>query len=309
MFGEIKMSMERWVEIHNQLLNGNYDFFPSHNEIRTGNPIYKNCFSATPNYGKPIWDGRVEPIVLLVNADFGMGDTIQFYRFLSWVKCRVAKVILRCDGDFSKLFSDVEVVDKAMEIPEFNKVIHMMALPLVLGIKKEDIVSERYISPNLEYPIDADLKNHLGMVKFTKIGICWQGNPFNPRDRIRSMPMNYLNDFLDHFLYNFDLRMFSLDKIGLVVPNSLFNMKPYMGDWNKTAQLIELMDIVVTVDTAVAHLAGALGKKTYLVVPKEDPDWRWGKVGEETLWYKSIKLFRNDNWEETIKKLQSEIEL
>jgi hypothetical protein len=196
-----------------------------------------------------------------------MGDTIQFYRFIEEAKSRVSKLILRCDEDFKTLFCDTNVVGKDEKLPEFDKVIHMMALPKVLGIKKSDIKGEKYISVNKNDPMDWILQSTLAPMRATKIGICWQGNPFNPRDHLRSMPL----EFAEYFVRSFDPRMgfYSLNKIGKV-SDAFLDMKPYMGNWNQTAQLIQLMDIVVTVDTAVAHLAGALNRTTYLIIPDED---------------------------------------
>jgi hypothetical protein len=299
--------LEKWLERHSQLLNGNYDEgWPSHEDIRTGNPDFKDRFEPTPTFDKPIWDGRRAPFVLLINADFGMGDTIQFWRFVQMAKDRVYFVYVRCDSDFKPLFNKertgIEVIGKEEPLPHFDAIIHMMALPKVLGIKKSDISGKPYISPNDSEPMDRILRSLLSTTRFSKLGMCWQGNPFNPRDHLRSIP-----DLLVQKYWIWPgTKFFSLNKIG-EIPAEFCDMKPYMRDWNETAHLLQLMDLVITVDTAVAHLSGALGRPTWLIVPTEDPDWRWGREGSETLWYDSVRLYRNRDWEETMNGIAEDI--
>ena len=280
--------MEQWENCHPKLLAGDYDEnWPAHEWIRTGNPEFNDVLQPTPTFEKPIWDGRRAPITLLINADFGMGDTIHFWRFVLLAKERVFCVIVRCDDDFITLFPSkpgIQVIGNSQPLPHFTHIIHMMALPRVLGIKKQDISGKSYIS--VSSPVDFSFIKDL---KFTKIGVCWQGNPFNQRDNIRSIPEEYLKGL---FVVP-GMKFFSLNKIGNI-PEGFFNMKGYLTSWNTTANLLECMDLVISVDTAVAHLAGAMGIPTWLIVPVEQPDWRWGTEGDKTIWYDSIKIFRRD---------------
>lgn len=300
--------IDRWLEIHRHLLAGDYDdWWPGHADIRTGDPAYKDRFEPTPTFGRPVWDGSSFDGTLLVNANFGMGDTIQFYRFMPLVRARVGRVILRCDEDFRSLFRDTEVAPSRDPLPEFDQIIHMMALPKVLGVKKADIAGKPYLSPQPCYPPGyvADMASTIKAMRSSKIGLCWRGNPFNPRDRIRSMP----ESARDRFLQAIDsgIKFFSLNKIG-PVPPTCWNMKPYMSDWDETARLLEQMDLVVSVDTAVAHLAGAMGVPTWVIVPTEDPDWRWGVDGDRTLWYDSMRLFRNTgSWDDVVDAVAREM--
>lgn len=292
--------MLKWLECHQHLLNGDYDdHWPRHEWIRTGSPEFKDSYQSTPSFGKPIWGGLVEPITLLVNADFGMGDTIHFWRFISQVRRRVSKLFLRCDEDFKTLF-DVEIIGKNEPLPEFDKIIHMMALPHVLDIKKTDLSGEAYLVPNLDKPMDEDFCKFLSTCKSTKVGVCWQGNPFNPRDNIRSVPE--LSSCFDS-----TCGFFCLNKIG-DVPSNYFDLKAYLTDWNVTAHLVSLLDLVITVDTAIAHLAGALGVPTWLILSNEDLDWRWGREGSSTLWYDSVRIFRRQtDWHEVLCRVRNDL--
>jgi hypothetical protein len=302
----VEWSTLNWQESLKSLLNGDYDgHWPSHENIRTGRSDTKDEIVATPTYGKPVWEGEIEPIVLLVNADFGMGDTIMFYRFIKEAKSRVSRLILRCDEDFKPLFADTQCVGKEEPLPQFDKIIHMMALPGVLGVKKNEISGRPYLSPHGE--IDFCLRG-LDAIHFTRIGYCWRGNPFNPRDHFRSIPFELSKSvwFADGFCWRF----LSLDKIEKPPSEWFYDVRAFMGDWNQTAYLLQSLNLVISVDTAVAHLAGALGVPVWLLVPDEDPDWRWGLDGDRTLWYDSMKLYRRQgNWEIPLKQISEDLTL
>ncbi len=276
---------QRWLESHQLLLQGRFDEgWPAHEWIRTGNPEYKDRFEPTPTFGKPVWQGETEPITLLINADFGMGDTIHFWRFCPLAAARVAKVILRCDDDFKGLFTGVTVIGKEEPLPEFDKVIHMMALPRALGCPP--ISGEAYLKPNPERPPQAAV-DCMGQLTFFKIGVCWSGNPFNPRDAVRSVP---IEDFESMFP-DPQAVVFSLNKA--MAPSHRFvDLRGMMQDWNETAHLLTHLNLVITVDTAIAHLAGALGVPVFLILQDEDPDWRWGLKKPFTNWYKTMSIFR-----------------
>ena len=277
-----------WAESYQLLLQGDYDNgFPQHEiiPVQTGNQV-----SNASTYGLPVWQGEREPITLLVNAEFGDGDTIQYYRFIELAKERVSKVILRCNGDFQSLFSDVVSTDSA--IPPADKIIHMMALPKALGIKKKDMNGKAYLKPNFEVAPCKEIQA-LSLFKMKKFGINWAGNPFNPRDSIRSIPVELFKKIEG-------AKFFSLNKLYEPLEGYL-DCRGIMADWNETAHLVSLFDLVITVETSIACLAGALGVPVWVLVPTEDPEYRWGLEGETTLWYDSMKLYRKRvTWEDTL---------
>lgn len=282
------------MTFYDGLLAGDYDDnWPSHEEIVAGSPRDGEIPAAT--YGKPVWTGEQEPITLLVNAEFGDGDTIHFWRFIEQTKALVSKVILRCNADFRTLFTGVEIVDKEEPLPEFDKIIHMMALPKALGVKKAEISGKPYLEPNHEDRASSAIQC-ISLLRFHKFGVCWAGNPFNPRDVYRSIPTNMLSvlDVVE------GLRFFTLNKLYLP-PESYIDSRGLMTDWNQTAHLLNQMTLVITVDTALAHLAGAMGRPVWMLTPDQEPDWRWGLTGDRTLWYDSMRLYRRDgNWEPTL---------
>lgn len=283
-----------WEESYQNLLLGNYEEgWPDHESI----PVYnKEGVTSASSYGLPIWCGEREPITLLVNAEFGDGDTIQYYRFVSLAKERVNKVILRCNSEFSKLFTDVEISSNLDDIPQADKIIHMMALPKVLSIKNSQLNGKPYINPN---PNEICRETQvLSLLKMNKFGINWAGNPFNPRDYMRSIPIELFSALdVDQ------IKFFSLNKL-YMPPNKYFDCRGLMYDWNQTAHLISLMDLVITVETSIACLAGALGVPVWVLVPTEQPEYRWGLEGSTTVWYDSMKLYRKKgSWQETLEVL------
>lgn len=276
----IEQQWERSLEL---LTAGDYiNGWPQHEWIRTGNSDKKHIFEPTPTFGMPIWQGDAEPITLLINADFGMGDTIMFRRFMKEATKRVSRTILRCDEDFGTLFQDSVGKD---QLPEFDKIIHMMALPRVLKAK---ISGVSYLQPVGDSQQDLSV---LSQLKFLKIGVCWSGNPFNPRDAGRSIP----TDVIRGLLFESGMKYFSLNKIESP-PSGFLDMRGFMQDWNATAHLLSRLDLIISVDTAIAHLAGAMGKQVWLLI-SEEPDWRWGRIGSKTVWYDSMRIYRKqDSW-------------
>lgn len=285
-----------WRESHCLLLNGDYDNgWPSHDIIVRDNPQHGTCLAS--DFGKTIWNGEVEPIILLVNAEFGDGDTIHFLRFLELASSRVNKIILRCNQDFKKLFPNLCIVGKEEPLPNFDKIIHMMALPKVLGIKKNDINGSAYIFPNQYEPPPMGTQI-ISLMNFFKAGICWAGNPFNNRDTHRSIEVDLFNKLSPEGFH-----FFSLNNL-FEPPKNCFDTRQLMKDWNETAHLVKIMNLVITVDTSIAHLAGALGVPVWLLVSPDSQEWRWGTNDDKTIWYDSMTIFRKTTtWDLLLKEV------
>lgn len=279
--------MDNWQSCLQILRQSNYqNGWPRHEWIPAGNR--KSVL--TPTFDKPIWKGEVEPITLLINADFGLGDTIQHWRFIPETVKRVNQVILRCDEDLHSLFSTIKLISKEDPLPTFNKVAHMMTLP------KTNISGEAYLEP--KPPVPELVRN---MPNFTKIGICWTGNPFNPRDHLRSIPV----ELTVKMFQSSNIRPFSLVK-HIAPPQYFLDARGLMKTWNDTAHLLKQLDLIITVDTAIAHLAGALGRPTWLLLSK-NPEWRWS-LSEKTIWYQSIQIFHQKNtWDDVLERVEEKL--
>lgn len=301
--------------------------FKSHEEIVTGE--VDRSGELTETYGKPIWRGETEPIRLLVNCDFGIGDTIQYFRYCNEAKSRVTELILRCDEDLHTLFEPYgyTLLKKDEELPEFDKISHIMALPKALG-KKYIEPTDKYLSVNYDKNPKQGLLDVISLKNFSKIGICWAGNQFSPRSIHRDLSPYFFENCLPKMPF------LSLQK-QFEPPKGWLDCRGIMRDFNQTAALLERLELIITVDTAIAHLAGALGVRTWLLLgQKPDPRWNefaWKRnervfgsvwegsivdeyyppfplVGDRILrprWYSSIRIFEGE-WEAVRQFVQNE---
>jgi hypothetical protein len=299
-------SLEKaWKQSLESLREGQYDCWPSHEFIRTGHPNTKTCYQPTPTYGKPIWNGEPSSIRLLVNCDCGLGDTICFWRYV-YKAMLCVNCIVRCNNSFQRIFdldtANILVVDKDGPLPEFDEIIHIMALPKLFGIYSN--IGVPYLRPNQKF-VANNIHHLLSKMSFTRIGFCWTGNPFNPRDHYRSIP----DKDCEWLFKSNELPIISLVKHKVAPLSRFLDFRSCMGDWNDTAYLLKSLDFVVSVDTAIAHLAGAMGVFTYLILGDEAVDWRWGLAGSTTIWYDWVKLVRKNgrDWQEVLTEITDEI--
>jgi tetratricopeptide (TPR) repeat protein len=240
------------------------------------------------NLPGPVWDGAaLEGRTLLVHAEQGFGDTIQFARYLPLLATPGAKVVLACDRPLLALLSSlpgVAAVAKDAPLPPYDCWLDQMSLPLQCATEADSIpLSDGYLSadPTRQAAWSAALPPGL------KVGIAWAGNPLHSNDRRRSLPYAALQRLLAAPGIQFvNLQLGPrADETGLpVLPLPL-------TDYGETAALIANLDLVVTVDTSVAHVAGALGARCWVMLPFA-PDWRWRLNRWDTPWYRSLRLFR-----------------
>jgi hypothetical protein len=255
-----------------------------------------------PAYDKPMWNGsEFQNRVVLVYMEQGFGDAIQFVRYLPQVKSRGGTVILVCHPFLQRLFATASGVDQIIPenspLPAFDYHISLMSLPAIFETALETIPDKTpYLSIPLEPPDSMDniIDAHQ---QFFKVGFVWAGNPANKHDRDRSIPLH----FFSYLTSIKGLKMFSLQKEQQVDSFHLFDfidLSPYIQDFSDTAYAISRLDLIISVDTAVAHLAGAIHHPVWVLLSKV-PDWRWMLNREDSPWYASVRLFRQrafDNW-------------
>jgi hypothetical protein len=262
-----------------------------HEQIPSGSALGE----PTPTFGLPIWTGERGRV--LVNADFGAGDTIQYARYLRQAQER-ADIVLRCDEELHTLLEPlgIELTPKDKYLPpiEFDFVCHLAAVP---GVFKAEISSKPYLEVNRPKLSKPTMYQIIALQEFTKIGVCWAGNPFNSRDAKRSIGVAHLI----RLLINPEFKFFSLQK-QYEPPPIMFDARGLMGDWNETAALVEQMELIITVDTGIAHLAGAMGKRTWLLLPREyDP--RWNEP-----WYDTMKIYwQQIDWPHLLDRVAEEL--
>jgi FkbM family methyltransferase len=252
---------------------------------------------------------------VMLRIEQGLGDTIQFLRYAPRLKALGATVLLRKFSELAHSFPGVDRVIEGDESPEFDYYIPLLSLPRVFETDLASIPSE---IPYLKVDSDriarwADRMSARGALR---VGLVWAGNPAHPRDRERSMPLRLLAPIIELDAVCF----FALQKgtpatdAAAYVGNPRFvNLGPELEDFADCAAVITQLDLLICVDTAVAHLAGALGKPVWLMVQK-DADWRWLEGREDSPWYPTMRLFRqrptgkDGDWNEVIARIRKALQ-
>jgi tetratricopeptide (TPR) repeat protein len=280
-----------------------------HYEARwqTDNPLF-----APRHPGVPRWTG--EPLAgkrLLLFAEQGFGDTLQFCRYAPHLANAGARVVIECQPGLRALLQTLPGVAQVFEpgdpVPSADFALPMMSAPLAFGTTPETVPNGnngRYLfaEPSQIVP-DSGLP---------RIGVVWAGRSRSWADN-RSLPAGLLADLLGacgEFAW-FNLQLEPSDDARRIIDSTecITDLSPHISDFASTASLIESMDMVVTVDTAVAHLAGALGKPTCLLLPFA-ADWRWLLGRNDTPWYPNTRLFRQQtpgDWPELIDRVATEL--
>ena len=235
----------------------------------------------------PQWDGT-DPVglTILVHAEQGLGDTIQFARYLPLIAARGGHAVLACERPLIPLLAgnSVTVVAKDAPPPPYDCWIDQMSLPRVFATRLDTIPAPHgYLRAD---PIRTAAWR-ASLPAGPNVGLAWAGNPAHSNDRRRSIPAATMQRILAVPGVNFvNLQVGSrAGDIGLV------DMSPLLSDYAETAALIAALDLLITVDTSVAHVAGALGKPAWVMLPYA-PDWRWLLGRNDTPWYASLRLFR-----------------
>lgn len=258
---------------------------------------------------------------VLVISEQGTGDIFNFIRFKYDLKSKYPnnniKLLIR--DELYDLFKEDKDVITLKEISnyKFNYWCALLDIPGFLKLSAEDIKNnyKPYIKSSKKCDYSSCSNNY-------KIGICWAGNAMFSNDRNRSC---HLKEF--KVLMNFpNVKLFSLQKdnrtrkwngikgyVNLSDCSEIraVDMSPFMKSWDDTAAIIDGLDLVISVDTAILHLAGAMNKKTFGLIPFS-PDWRWGLDSEETFWYPSVKLFRQEkigDWTGVFKKITADLNI
>jgi tetratricopeptide (TPR) repeat protein len=270
-------------------------------------------------FKEPKWHGeRLGYRALLVHAEQGLGDTIQFMRYLPLVLERAGgKVIFSCQTEVERLARSmalpVEIVPRGRALPAFGMQIPLLSLPRVLETRAGNIPANvPYIHAD---PVDVRVwQERLNKSPGTlDVGLVWAGNPSHSGDLNRSIQLAQLARLGSIA----GVRLVSLQKGPAAAQAKsppagmrLLDMTEHLGDMSDTAALIASLDLVISVDTSVVHLAGAMGKAVWTLLPLT-PDWRWQLEREDCPWYPSMRLFRQTgrgDWGTVIERVCGELE-
>jgi tetratricopeptide (TPR) repeat protein len=265
----------------------------------------------------PPWQGE-EPLagkVILLHAEQGYGDTIQFSRYCAEVAALGALVWLSAPDALRPLFATLKGVDEVIgpaAIPAFDFHCPLMSLPLAFGTDIGSIpAAMRYL--RAERSAKERWAERLGArARAARIGLVWSGRITHNKDLERSIPLQQLLPLIRRPLHWISLQkeVRESDERCLQGMPTITRMGEELKDFAEAAALIENLDLVITVDTAVAHLAGALGKPVWILLPHV-ADWRWLQGREDSPWYPTARLFRQSascDWDPVIEWVGDELQ-
>jgi tetratricopeptide (TPR) repeat protein len=249
------------------------------------------------NFTQPLWLGAetVDRKTILLHGEQGLGDTIQFCRYVPLVAARGARVVLEVQEPLRQLMSGLagvsQCISRGEALPHFDLHCPLLSLPSAFGTRLDTIPST---IPYLGAPAHGqDWEALLGPRDRLRIGVAWSGNPRHRDDRQRSVELNALAPVFDvaatFVSLQKDLR--AGDEAVLRKRSDILDLGSSLASFAHTAALISHLDLVISVDTSVAHLAGALGRPVWVLLPFV-PDWRWLLNREDSPWYPTACLFR-----------------
>jgi ADP-heptose:LPS heptosyltransferase len=266
-----------------------------------------------------MWDGKpLNDKAILIHTEQGFGDTIQFVRYLPMVKAQGGRVIFECQQSLCRLLRNCNGIDEIIEKTSANKLsgqsdvhTHLLDLPGIFKTTLKSIpLHIPYITPD---PILVDQwASRLKVDDGFKIGIVWAGNPHHTRDHNRSCSLAdfaKLADVPGLSLYSLQKGNDSIESDNLLMGMEIVNLENELNDFTDTAAVIANLDLVISVDTAVAHLTGAIGKPVWTLLPFA-ADWRWLLKRKDSPWYPNMRLFRQNqpgDWSGVFEQVREEL--
>jgi len=303
-----------WALALLNLLRGNFEAGWAGREVRWSVP---DLPIAHFDYIQPMWlgHGSVDGKTVLVHVDEGLGDTIQYVRYVPMLAARGARVVLVVPASLCGLLSGLSGVAQCLpmgsELPPFDMYCPIGSLPLAFGTKLETIPAEVPYLPAPDAACVQAWEARLGSRDRLRTGLVWSGNPNHRNDHNRSVPLGILSE-----LFDLDATFVSLQKDpsdddrALLSRSDVIDFTDRLGDFTETSALISCLDLVISVDTSVAHLAGSLGRPVWTLLPYT-PDYRWLLDRDDSPWYPTMRLFRQDarrSYAEVIARVRSELE-
>ena len=296
---------------HLNLLLGNFDAGWAGREVRWNLP------SVYPRFRQPLWQGResIAEKTIVIAADEGLGDTIQFVRYVPMVAALGARIILAVQQPLLPLLSNMPGVSQCVPVSEAADLAPVdfhcpiMSLPFAFRTTLATIPAPASYVPVPNPDRIQVWEDRVRPYQKLRVGLVWSGNPNHLDDHNRSIPLRALFRLLDQ-----DAMFISLqkepkpqDKTALQETSRILDLTSRLSDFADTAALITRLDLVITVDTSVAHLAGALGRPTWTLL-SYTPDYRWLLDRDDSPWYPSMRLFRQRkrrDWGEVIEQVRN----
>jgi len=274
------------------------------------NPANRRTFT------QPLWLGQesIAGKTILLHSEQGMGDTLQFCRYARQVADLGASVILEVQKPLLGLLGSLEgvttLLPKLSVLPPFDLHCPLMSLPLAIRARINNIPSAQgYLRADAAKV--AEWQARLGAKTKPRVGLVWSGNQLHKNDQNRSIPLTEFAQLLSD-----DCEFVCLQKEVKPADQEILAAHPEircfgaeLNDFSDTAALCELLDLIISVDTSVAHLAGALGRPVWILLPF-NPDWRWMLERSDTPWYSRARLYRGDRlqgWSGVIARVRGDL--
>ncbi len=254
---------------------------------------------------------------IYVQAEQGFGDTLQFVRYIPWLAKRAGKVSLRVHQELLSLmresFPGIDVYGDRGDPGPFDCDIALMSLPQFFKTRFETIPSE---VPYLRASVATTERwaQRLAPMHGLKVGLVWGGNPEHVNDRRRSLDIAHFGPLLDVPGVSFASLQFGprvMDLKKLKGTSKVLDLSRELGDFASTAGAVMALDVVITIDSSSAHLAGALGKPVWTLI-SDIADWRWRLNIEDNVWYPNMRLFRQgpgEDWSHVVARIETALRL
>lgn len=279
---------------------------------------YEHLNGLLPKHSQPRWTGQdLKDKTILVHGEQGLGDVIQFARFVRNLNDLGANVILQVNNNVGPLFSDQKKFKVIMDnqVPdEFDYWTPIMSIPGYLGITLENFKHE------LQYLIPAAASvqkwnKELGLKKQLRVGVCWSGRKDSWINQHKSIPFETMLTLIkrnsDYEWINLQVEA-TTEELQQLKAAGVNLVASSVQNFQDTAGLMMHLDVVISVDTAVAHLAGALGRPVWIPLSFYGLDWRWLLDRKDSPWYPSARLFRQQqmgNWAQPLEQIHTHLKL
>jgi len=274
---------------------------------------FEHLAGTLPGYSQPRWTGQnLRDKTILVIQEQGLGDTIQFVRFVFGLHSAGARVILQVNDNLAPLFAGSPVIYQIIDVKDVAQVFDywtpIMSIPGVQGVTLTNLPHQlQYLSARSD--LIREWQDRLGFKKRLRVGFCWSGRPDSWINRHKGMPFETMLALIQR---NPTTEWFNLqvectaEQAKILEENSVRNFSSQIRNFSDSAALIHHMDVVISVDTAVAHLSGAMGRPTWIPLNWYGTDWRWLLGRDDSPWYPAARLFRQTqlgDWDPVVDRI------
>ena len=300
------LAMTSFMVGHYSAALENYEWRFKHKDMIGFDGLFPEIFSQQAYAGEDL-KGKT----ILLYMEQGFGDNIQFARFIPLVLERAKSVILFCKPELKRLFESSfdfdRVIDDQTQVPQVDYHMPLLSIPCYFDNELKTISNKDSYLASITNDIDLPQTE-----ESFKVGIVWSTSVTGFDYKNKQIPLSFFEPLVNDektAVYSFQLgdEAKQLQEIGW--QDKVIDLSDQLKDFSDTAQVLEKMDLVISVDTAFAHLAGAMGKQVWVLL-KKNPDWRWHSDGSESTWYPSARLFRQASpgrWEQVFKRVYQKL--